>query len=291
MSRDALLSACPYRLLKAYDSPAHKTEGKVHLSVGESVGGSHDFSCGETRLELRKKVREKGVILRGKKERESACQLKLFIPYFYFISTAAFAGGTGRNIKAAPVLPKATTPNWRPEETAIFTVKTRRRVSIFRYFSYAILFVLWGRFWHSFYTGAPLLSGHNMESQNAGYTGENGYEQQQDYSTSAENYQLQDQQHYDQGYAPPAPAATRTGGVGAAFVSMTSGSLFRSEEMALCQLFLQVSHVTLDTLLKQPFYVKFSIWQKVVAVLRSRNWYLTFFAGKYNLNLQNLYYQ
>jgi len=75
-----------------------------------------------------------------------------------------------------------------------------------------------------------------------GYTaanGENGYDQGQ------QGGGYDDQQHqYEQGYAPP-PGGGGGGGGGAttgmvaAFNSMTSGSLFRSEEMALCQLFLQ----------------------------------------------------
>ena len=78
-----------------------------------------------------------------------------------------------------------------------------------------------------------------------GYTGgENGYDQQ------GQGYGMEDQQHqYEQGYAAPPGGGGGGGGGGgaanngmlAAFNSMTSGSLFRSEEMALCQLFLQVS--------------------------------------------------
>merc|ERR1712241_815468 len=47
--------------------------------------------------------------------------------------------------------------------------------------------------------------------------------------TGSENYQLEDQTQYDSGYAQPMPGPHST----------TAGSLFRSEEMALCQLFLQ----------------------------------------------------
>merc|ERR1712241_889740 len=47
--------------------------------------------------------------------------------------------------------------------------------------------------------------------------------------TGSENYQLEDQTQYDSGFAQPMPGPHST----------TAGSLFRSEEMALCQLFLQ----------------------------------------------------
>ena len=76
-----------------------------------------------------------------------------------------------------------------------------------------------------------------MDSQNMGYTADNGggYEQSYDPNvdsnvTGSENYQLEDQTQYDSGYAQPMPGPHST----------TAGSLFRSEEMALCQLFLQV---------------------------------------------------
>ena len=75
-----------------------------------------------------------------------------------------------------------------------------------------------------------------MDTQNMGYTGDNGggYDQTYDQDPNAsENYQLEEQSQNDggAGYAQPPmgnPHAT------------TAGSLFRSEEMALCQLFLQV---------------------------------------------------
>ena len=89
-----------------------------------------------------------------------------------------------------------------------------------------------------------------METQNAGYTtGENGYDGYA--ANDGNNYNMDEQgTGYDQGYAPPSGGGGGGGGGGAggagnnmiaAFNSMTSGSLFRSEEMALCQLFLQVS--------------------------------------------------
>ena len=105
-------------------------------------------------------------------------------------------------------------------------------------------------------SGAPLLSGsgRNMETQNAGYTtGENGYDGYA--ANNGDNYNMDEQgTGYDQGYAPPGAGGGGGGGGGgagggaannmvAAFNSMTSGSLFRSEEMALCQLFLQVRKV------------------------------------------------
>jgi len=75
-----------------------------------------------------------------------------------------------------------------------------------------------------------------MDGQNMGYTADNGggYDQSYDANDSnvagSENYQLEDQTQYDSGYAqPPMPGPHST----------TAGSLFRSEEMALCQLFLQ----------------------------------------------------
>ena len=77
-----------------------------------------------------------------------------------------------------------------------------------------------------------------MDGQNMGYTADNGggYDQTYDANVDSnvagsENYQLEDQTQYDSGYAqPPMPGPHST----------TAGSLFRSEEMALCQLFLQV---------------------------------------------------
>ena len=72
-----------------------------------------------------------------------------------------------------------------------------------------------------------------MESQNLGYTDDGGASAN-DYDQS--QYQMDDQ---GQGYVPPV-APAQPGGMVAAFNSMVSGSLFRSEEMALCQLFLQV---------------------------------------------------
>ena len=82
-----------------------------------------------------------------------------------------------------------------------------------------------------------------MDGQNMGYTVDNGggYDQSYDANvdtnaTGVENYQLEDQTQYEGDYAQPpmgGPHAT------------TAGSLFRSEEMALCQLFLQVIHLTL----------------------------------------------
>jgi len=88
-----------------------------------------------------------------------------------------------------------------------------------------------------------------METQNGGYDANGGY----DYSAGAgggDGYAMAEtDQSYDTGYAQPTTAAGGGGGGGAAggagasmvaaFNSMTSGSLFRSEEMALCQLFLQ----------------------------------------------------
>jgi len=76
-----------------------------------------------------------------------------------------------------------------------------------------------------------------MDGQNMGYTADNGggYDQTYDANVDSnvagsENYQLEDQTQYDSGYAqPPMPGPHST----------TAGSLFRSEEMALCQLFLQ----------------------------------------------------
>lgn len=77
-----------------------------------------------------------------------------------------------------------------------------------------------------------------MDGQNMGYSAENGggYDQSYDANVDSntagsENYQLEDQTQYDTDYAQApmgGPHAT------------TAGSLFRSEEMALCQLFLQV---------------------------------------------------
>ena len=77
-----------------------------------------------------------------------------------------------------------------------------------------------------------------MDGQNMGYTADNGggYDQSYDANVDSnaagsENYQLEEQTQYDTDYvqAPMGgPHAT------------TAGSLFRSEEMALCQLFLQV---------------------------------------------------
>ena len=69
----------------------------------------------------------------------------------------------------------------------------------------------------------------SMEGQNMAYN-------EDEYS---ENYQLQDQSQYDAGdgggggYAPAGQNPIAQG-------SSSAGSLFRSEEMALCQLFLQV---------------------------------------------------
>ena len=66
----------------------------------------------------------------------------------------------------------------------------------------------------------------NMEGENYAYNGED-----QNYGEYGENYQLQEQS-YDpngQNYAASAPITS----------TATPGSLFRSEEMALCQLFLQ----------------------------------------------------
>ena len=77
-----------------------------------------------------------------------------------------------------------------------------------------------------------------MDGQNMGYTADNGggYDQTYDANDSnvagSENYQLEDQAQYDSGYAQPPMAGPH---------STTAGSLFRSEEMALCQLFLQVN--------------------------------------------------
>lgn len=86
--------------------------------------------------------------------------------------------------------------------------------------------------------GAPLLSRDSMDSQNMAYTADNGggYDQSYDPNVDSnvpgsENYPLEDQNQYDSGYAQPPLPATH---------SATAGSLFRSEEMALCQLFLQV---------------------------------------------------
>ena len=77
-----------------------------------------------------------------------------------------------------------------------------------------------------------------MDSQNMAYTADNGggYDQSYDPNVDSnvpgsENYALEDQNQYDSGYAQPPLPATH---------SATAGSLFRSEEMALCQLFLQV---------------------------------------------------
>ena len=77
-----------------------------------------------------------------------------------------------------------------------------------------------------------------MDSQNMAYTADNGggYDQSYDPNVDSnvpgsENYPLEDQNQYDSGYAQPPLPATH---------SATAGSLFRSEEMALCQLFLQV---------------------------------------------------
>lgn len=75
-----------------------------------------------------------------------------------------------------------------------------------------------------------------MDGQNMAYSAENGggydqtYDANVDTNTAgSENYQLEDQTQYDTGYAQPMPGPHST----------TAGSLFRSEEMALCQLFLQ----------------------------------------------------
>ena len=81
-----------------------------------------------------------------------------------------------------------------------------------------------------------------MDGQNMGYTADNGGGYDQNYDANvdsnvagSENYQLADQTQYDTGYSQPMPSPQST----------TAGSLFRSEEMALCQLFLQVSILNL----------------------------------------------
>ena len=71
-----------------------------------------------------------------------------------------------------------------------------------------------------------------MDGQNYAYNGEDqNYQDYSDGTGGGENYQLQEQS-YDpngQGQAYQAPITS----------TATAGSLFRSEEMALCQLFLQ----------------------------------------------------
>ena len=74
-----------------------------------------------------------------------------------------------------------------------------------------------------------------MDGQNMGYSADNtgGYDQTYDQdanATGAENYQLEEQTQYDGQYAQAPMGGSQ---------APTAGSLFRSEEMALCQLFLQ----------------------------------------------------